>query len=824
MMKSIADLPASITKSRANSSAVVQGALTGLKVLDCTAMLGSYCTQLLAGLGADVVRIEAVGDTSNIGAPDDTRALYLGTGKRHYRVDPTSTRDRAWLLETAAAADVVVETHPGGLLRSAGIEYATLQQRKPSLILTAISPFGSSGPDADKRASDLTIQARGGLMWLAGDPGFAPVRPAGHQSEMAAGLYAAVATLVAVIVAESTGQGQHVDISSLECVASSLENAIQFWDLEKTIRGRVGSRPREAGSGIYRCHDGYVYLMAGRLSTPQGWASIVAWLNEAGQSNSALLKHAEWSQHEYRARPESAAFFERVFTEFAASHNKSDLYEEGQKRGIVICPVNSPIDLLSDKQLQYRKFFVPIGEFNNKPLFSPRGPFLLSKSPYRIEPCVSPHTNALPRTPWQESGEKKARSSAKNVAQAVLPLAGIRVVDFTWVGAGPYATKVLADCGAEVIKIESSTRLDPLRGLQPFSNKIEGVNRSGYFANRNTNKKSITLNLRDPRAVELARRLVAKSDVVANSFAPGTMEKWGLGYSECNAVRPEIIYLAMPMHGAEGPHSSFLGYGAAISALCGLFASTGHPGRAPVGTGTNYPDHVPNPGHAALAMLSALRYRQRTGVGQAIELSQVESSVCMLGELFLSAQLRPEGASADILLGNREPGVAPHGVYQCKGHDRWLAIACWSEADWHVLCQLSNKGWDDDPRFSSLRARLVNQDLLDTALSSWTLTHDSVELARGLVELGIDAAPVQNAADVLERDEQLQHLQHWVRMPHQEMGEAVYDAPPYHLSATPATLRSSAPLLGEHTEEVCVELLGLTRKEVRELAKEGVLR
>ncbi len=796
------------------------GALAGVRVLDCAEELGAYCTMLLAGLGADVVLVRP-------GAPGSPAAstpggLYLHLGKREVMLDPTRAEDRRRLLELACSAHVVVESAPQNLLSAAGIRREELHEVNPRLVLTRVTPLGPDGPDAGWRASDLTLMARGGLMWLAGDPESPPIRPAGRQSSVATGLYAAIGTLIALLHAESTGNGQRVDVAALECIASALENSVQYWDLERTLRKRVGSRPREAGSGLFPCRDGYVYMMAGRLSTPRGWISIVEWLNEAGVAGAADLKRPEWTAYDYRTRPDSTAYFTEVFVRFAAGRGKTELYEEGQRRGIVICPLNTPLDLLSDRQLQHRRFFVPVeGPGLDRPLLSPGAPFRLSRTPYR---AAQPAGQAQ-RPEWRPvEGPRASGRPLRGATPPALPLAGLRVADFTWVGAGPFATKILADHGAEVIKIESAMRLDALRQSPPFRDGVAGVNRSGYFANRNTSKKSLVLNLRSPRGVDLARRIIVQSDIVANSFTPGTMEKWGLGYEDCRRLRPDIVYLSMPMHGGDGPHGQYLGYGAAISALSGLFASTGFPGRDPVGTGTNYPDHIPNPGQAAVGLLAALRHRRRSGEGQAIELSQVESTICAIGPLVLAAQLPNGSAPSTVRLGNREPGVAPHGVYPAAGDDRWIAIACWSDADWAVLRRVAvGEPFAADPRFATLAGRLEHEDDLDAALGCWTSRHDPFELADRLQAEGLDAAPVQDARDVLERDRQLAHLGHWVRLTHPEMGESVYDAPPVRLSATPGRLRTPAPRLGEHAAAICRDLLGLSDEEIAGLTAEGVL-
>lgn len=400
------------------------------------------------------------------------------------------------------------------------------------------------------------------------------------------------------------------------------------------------------------------------------------------------------------------------------------------------------------------------------------------------------------------------------------PLAGLRVIDFTWVGAGSLATKLLADFGAEVIKIETATRPDILRLTPPFKDGRRGLNRSGYFSNRNTSKKSVALNLSMPAGVALARRLIALADVVANNFTPGTMEKWGLGYEECRRLRPDLIYLDMPMQGNSGPNSRYMGYGTTIAALSGLLFLTRYPDSPPQGTGTNYPDHVPSPYHAVVALLAALRHRRRTGEGQHIEVSQVESMIAVLGVPVLAALANGADPPAR---GNRHPAACPHGVYPAAGQDRWIAIACMTEGEWDALAALAGQGWAGDPRFTSLLARLGHQDELDDLIASWTRRQEAFDLAERLQAVGVPAGPVQTPADLLG-DPQLRHLGHWITLEHPVMGTSTYDGLAIRLASSPGRVRSPAPLLGQHTREVMTGLLGLSEAEVSALEEEGVLK
>jgi benzylsuccinate CoA-transferase BbsF subunit len=399
-------------------------------------------------------------------------------------------------------------------------------------------------------------------------------------------------------------------------------------------------------------------------------------------------------------------------------------------------------------------------------------------------------------------------------------LEGIRVADFSWVGAGPFLTKPLADHGADVVKVESRSRVDPIRTMAPFRDGVTGIERSGYFANRNTSKRSICLNLKDPRGRELALRLIEVSDVVVNNFSPGTMDRLGLGYDDARAVRPDVVYLEMPMMGAEGPHRDCRGYGLTIAAAGGLLGLTGYRDRPPVGTGTNYPDHVPNPLHGAVAVLAALRKRRRTGQGEYIELAQLESTINAIGPAIVAAArgetVRPAGNDDDI--------AAPHGVYPCAGDDRWCAIAVIGDEQWAATrLVLSTVDWAGHPEFDTADGRRRGQAELDRLIARASVHWDADRLTAELTTRGVAASPVQHADDLVRRDVQLRAREHWVTLDHPVMGPSIYDRTPYRFSATPGCLRTPAPLLGADSRDVCTRLLGLPGETYQALEQQGVV-
>jgi len=403
-----------------------------------------------------------------------------------------------------------------------------------------------------------------------------------------------------------------------------------------------------------------------------------------------------------------------------------------------------------------------------------------------------------------------------------LPLAGLRIADFCWIGAGSYTTKIFGDLGADVIKIETSTRLDSLRLAGPYKDGKPGVNRSGYFADRNTSKRGITIDMKHPRALEVIRGLVARSDIVANNFAAGVMEKFGLGPEDCARIRPDIIYLAMSMQGSQGPQRDFRGTGSSIAALTGIQDLSGLPDRIPAGTGTNYPDHLPNPCHAAFALLAALRHRRRTGQGQYIDFAQTEPMLSLLGPTFLDLTVN---GRLQQRRGNDHPWAAPHGVYPAAGEDRWIAVSVMDDAQWAVLVDaMGRPGWALEARWQTMPQRHRARSELDRLLSAWTAGHDAQALMLTLQAKGIPAGAVQDAHDVTRVDPQLAHRGHWVRLPHTEMGESIYNNLPFRFSRTPVRPQRAAPLLGEHTREVLHEMLGLSHAQIDELQAEGMLK
>ena len=397
----------------------------------------------------------------------------------------------------------------------------------------------------------------------------------------------------------------------------------------------------------------------------------------------------------------------------------------------------------------------------------------------------------------------------------------LRVLDFCWVGAGAFVTRLLADMGADVIKVESHQHPDNLRLSGPHKAGARHLEASGYFASRNTNKKSIALNMSRPEARALAKQLAAKCSVVTNNFRPGIMERWGLGYEELSAADPALIYLAMPMQGSRGPHKSYIGFGSTIAAISGLVEMSGAPDRAPIGTGTHYPDHVPNPGHALIGLLAAIFHRARTGEGQYIELAQLESTVNLLGPSILR---HSASGALPRRNGNRHDGSVPCGVFRCAGDDVWCAIEIEDDAGWRVLTEvLGFPQWMTDPRFATLKGRSADIDAIEAKLAQETRGLAADDLMARLQGRGVACSVVETSRDVME-DRQLNARGYWRGIDHAEMGRITVNVPPF-FSAQEGRTREPAPppLLGEQTREIATTLLGLSDSECTRLMNEQVL-
>jgi crotonobetainyl-CoA:carnitine CoA-transferase CaiB-like acyl-CoA transferase len=393
------------------------------------------------------------------------------------------------------------------------------------------------------------------------------------------------------------------------------------------------------------------------------------------------------------------------------------------------------------------------------------------------------------------------------------PLEGIRVADFTWVWAGPFCTLQLAHLGAEVIRVETATRLCVTRMLPPFADFQMGPNRSGYFNQYNQGKRSVTLDLKRPEAIDVARRLCAASDLVVENFAAGVMDRMGLGYDVVRGLRPDVIMIALSGYGATGPDHDKVSYGPAQVPLSGMSSVTGYAGFPPMHVGISYGD--PTGGlHGAVAVLAALLHRARTGQGQYIDLSQWETSMAVLPDAIMSWTMNGVQPPRD---GNRVPHMAPNGVFRADGEDRWIALSVEDDAAWNRLAVILGKPeLAGDPRFATVVARKRNEDELEALVTAWTTTRSPENATRTLQAAGIPAFASTTNKDLAE-DPHLVERGFFADLEHPEVGVRRHIGVPWHMSASDARVRRPAPCVGADTDDVLRNVCGYSDADVARL-------
>ena len=412
-------------------------------------------------------------------------------------------------------------------------------------------------------------------------------------------------------------------------------------------------------------------------------------------------------------------------------------------------------------------------------------------------------------------------SEAKSSVVRENALEGVRVIDFSWIVAGPQCTRILADFGADVIKIENYSNMDYIRA----SGGADSPNRSPLFNTLNRNKRSLTLNVMHPRGMELLKTLIKKSDVIVENFSSRVLEKWGLGYEEQKKLNPGIIYCSMSGFGHSGRDRDFVTWGPTAQALSGLTYMSGLPGEESAGWGFSYMDHTGG-FYGTIAIMMALLHRNKTGEGQHLDLSQVEAGIGLTGTSVLDYTVNNRPFRRDGMPpGNRAPEreIAPHNSYPCRGEDRWCVIAVTNDAEWDSLVNiLGNPAWANDERFATMASRFANQNDLDEFISQWTINLTPLEVFDVLQNAGVPAGAVQTPMERAEIDLQLKHRGFIAEVEHAELGNTKVESIPMKMSETPWKLNKASPLLGEHSAEIYMDLLGVSAEELGTLFEEGI--
>lgn len=751
-----------------------------LRVIDLTDDLALQASRLFVGLGAEVARIVLPADEPL------SHHLHWHAGKQLIQVSSHDELD-ATVRGLLAGADVVIESGSAQSLRTLGLRADDLEAWA-HVVHVVVTPFGLTGPRRDWTAADDTVvTASGGMTWLGGDSGQPPEPPPRQQGVQLAGSNAAIGALLALYARRHNGRGQLVDVSAQEAVAATLETGAIAWIHGRSVPGRTSGVYGHVAHRVFRAADGY--LAGGYSGSPRMWDDLLAWMDEEGEA--ADLTEARWQDGDTRwqGRPHVDA----VVAKFVASRRARPFAEEARRRALPWAEVSKPADLLDNPQLNDRQFLTNVGE---------AGAFTDVGFGWESPAMPRPVTLAAPQSISTAPNWPAARPTTTPRPETSRPrgaaLDGVRVLDLTWVLAGPYVTKILGEHGADIVKVESEHRKDPTRfapgmRLRPGA----GPDDSGYFLNFNRNKRSLALNLRTEAGQDLLRRLVPTVDVVVENFSPGVLAKWGLDYPNLRELNPDVVLVSMAGVGQTGPWRTAVTFADTLAAMSGLTHETGRDSRPPQGLTFGLGDMVA----ANTAVIGALELLLR-GEGGHVDMSQLEAMAASLGPALLESQV-PHTRSA-------VSDEFPARIIRAAGDDRWLAVGLTTR--------------------ECLRAALkviTGEDLagidLEPELERQTAETDADEMATLLQERGVAAHAVRDGRDLIDADSQLAARGFYVDLVHPIAGTVAHEGVVAGLTDTPGGLWEPAPLLGQHTDELLTELLGLAESEIIALRSEGVL-
>ncbi|MBW2418509.1 MAG: CoA transferase [Deltaproteobacteria bacterium] len=784
--------------------------LGDLRVVDFSSHIaGPYCTKLLADAGADVVKVEGPeGDPlrrwsatgADLAGEDSALFRFLNASKRSVVGRPGDPE----IVELIADADLVVED-----LAADVIDAAELTARLPRLTLLSITPYGRTGPWAQRPATEFIVQAESGSIGSRGLPGQEPFQAGGRITEWIGGTFGAVAALAAVQRARRSSRGEIVDFSLLEVMNYASSNFIELAFRLLGVRLEGPAQSVETPS-IEPTADGYVGFCT---NTAQQFSDFLLLIERPDlredkalfQVHGRMQRFGEWNEivHAHTTR-----------------HSTQDLIDRASLLRIPVAPVNNGETVRNHEQLAAREVFWK----------DPSGCFLQPRPPYRIDDQSPPRPRPAPRL-GEHTGSIEARearseatgSSSAEEAGRPLPLNGLRVLDLTAWWAGPSASHMLATLGAEVIHVESIQRPDGMRttGGMMKGRVEDWWEYSAFFLSANTNKRGITLDLTRPRGVEIAKKLVAHSDVLIENFTPRVIENFGLDWPTVHALNPRTIMVRMPAFGLSGPWRDNTGFAQTMEQMTGLAWVTGHRDDQPrIQRGPCDPLAGM---HATFALLVALEEREASGRGSHVECTMVE------GALNAAAEQLIEFTAYGALMqrdGNRCPEAAPQGLYPCRGsepgRERWLALSVASDAHWAALQRvMGHPGWARDAAYASLAGRRAAHDAIDAGLRPWIAERERDALIAELVAAGVPAGQVWNPRES-SLHPQIAARGFYEEVRHPVAGVQPIPSVPFRYASVERWVRSPAPTLGQHNREVLQEL-GIPDPEIEALAAEGVI-
>ena len=774
-----------------------RGALSGWRVLEIAdGLAASFCAKVLGDLGADVVKVEPPeGHASRRwaprradAAPDEpgARFLYLNGGKSSLVVGdgPGGLED---LRRLAAKCDIVVTDRP---------DHLSLGESDETTIMVSITPFGLTGPYARYRAHHLvSFHAGGEGSILPSGPGWhlfperPPIQVGSDLAEYDAGWNAAVAVLAAMYDRLRTERGQRIDVSIQESELTLNRTRLSRFNNDGVTLRREGSR--YGFMGMMRCRDGWVQLVG---VTPAQWDALAASPDAGGLADPEIATAT--------ARAENMERAAAALTTWCEQRDRADIVRILAPLGCSVGAYATPADLLVSEQLAHRDFFRKVSDGRDGRMLVPGPPYRFSATPVEIRSAP---------TLGGSTGFGDARTEKPRL-HGGRGLEGVRILDFTWAAAGPYATCLLALLGAEVIKVESTRRPDPAR--RGFLADYGGINRSPNFNELNLNKRSFQVDLSQPEGLALAHRLAEWADVVVDNFRPGVMARFGLDAEALLAKRPELIVASSSANGATGPEAMSAGLASIFGATGGLSEQTGYADGPPteIGESTDYRSG----GALAVAMLAALLHRARTGEGQHVDLASREVVAASSPDALLAEQL---GVPWPIRVGNRHREFAPHDVYRAHGEEEWVAVAVGAETEWAALCAVLGRE-ELASRYRTAEARRAASAEIDDAIGTWIGQRSSRIAFEALQSAGVPAMAVMTNAS-LATDPHLAARHVFTDIEHPELGRTRVMRQPWLFSDLDVEVRHG-PTMGQDNDYVLDTILGLSTSE--RAALEEVLR
>ncbi|HEX6522176.1 MAG TPA: CoA transferase [Streptosporangiaceae bacterium] len=817
--------------------------LDGYRVLDLSDERGLLAGRMLADLGADVVQVEPPsGSPARAAAPRSGSGSYLwdtfAANKRGVVADLGGESGRELVRRLASRADFFIESAGPGVLAGMGLGWFSLREINPALVYGTITAFGHDGPKAGYAESDLVVWAAGGPLQPNRDGDRPPLRMSVAHTYLNAAADLAGGMLIAHHARVRTGQGQLVDVSAQACLGLNtlgrvLADSVRDPNPEWAALVSPLRRSDQSGSGTgtsshlkkWACRDGLVEFHLAMGAAVGGFTNnFFRWLWDEGACSERV---AAWDWRVLPSLVEVGKFTEDDMLEvraaagrFLARRTKAEILDAAIRYKLLCIGISDTADLAASEQLAARGYFATVGEGARRRTMPARwaaaGPGALVPL-RRPAPLIGEHTDAV-IAEWL--GGEPGRLAAEQPASAALE--GLKVADFSWVVAGPVVGRALADFGATVVRVESASRVETARMMQPFYDGKPGRENSALYGTCNAGKLGLTLDLRRPEGQAVARDLIRWADVVIESFSPGQMARWGLDYDSVHADNPSVIMLSTSLMGQTGPAAKLAGYGNIGASASGYQDLVGWPDRPPIGPFGPYTDYV-GPRFALVLLLAALDRRRRTGEGRHLDVAQSE-----IGVFLLSPQLAGyfDRGTIAVRLGNADERFAPHGVFSCLSdgdEDRFVAIAVTSDAQWRALAsEMERPGLADDPRYATPAARLAAAAELESMVASWVAGQRAEDVEARLQRRGVPAHVCASSAD-WTRDPQLAHRDHLRALPDPAFGTATVEGPRYLLSQTPGSVRRPAPRLGQDNDYVLRTLLGYDEGAVERLMTKGVL-